>query len=239
MSTRRLRARLDRLTQPANSTMGENKDRACDFTIDPALAKALRYDRKRLDELQGARPFRWPPTNEGETEEERTLRARIVERARTISCPAGYGSNEVLDDQVRLSALQSKTELPPWFSHLAQNDVEDPDAEEAQLIARIEAFNQTPEGRAQNRINELVIRSLRWMSPAEHSELDSLLTLYPEPLIHPKDPMRDAYVAWRRAALGDRKLAAQQDKLLAEKANFLHRRNKGENAGSDREPQNR
>jgi hypothetical protein len=209
MNTRRLRARLDRLTQRANSTTGKNKNRACDFTVDPELAKALQDDRKRIEELEGERL--WRPYEV--TEEERMLRERIAERARTISCPSGYGFNEVWDDRVRLLAQQCEEELPPWFADLKLNDVEDPDAVEAQLIARIEAFNQTPEGRARNRIRELEIRALGWMSPSEHSELDGLLMLYPEPPIHPKDPMRDACVAWRRSALPDRKRAAQQDKL--------------------------
>ena len=90
MSTRSLRARLDRLMRTINATMQE-EDHAHDFIIDRALANALRKDYKRLIKLEKARPYRWPPTNEGVTEEERTLRARFAEKARTISCPANYG----------------------------------------------------------------------------------------------------------------------------------------------------
>lgn len=198
MSTRSLRARLDRLTR-ANSAILQEKDRVPDFTVDPALAKALQDDKKRLYQLGEARPYRWPPTNEDETEEERMLRARIAEKARTISCPAGYGFNEVLDDQVRLQALLSGEKLPPWFAHLTQNHVKDPDAMEAQLMARIEAFHQSPEGRARSRISELESARPRLHS-AEYSELEGLLTFYPEPWIHPNDPMKRSVEAWAAAA---------------------------------------
>ena len=69
-------------------------------------------------------------------------------RAKTIICPAGYGFYEFLNDRERLIALKNKEDLPPWFSHLALDDGNDPDAQEAQVIAQIEAFKQTPEGRA-------------------------------------------------------------------------------------------
>src|SRR5262249_10866263 len=186
MSTRQLRARLDRLEQSAKSTTKENKDRGFGFSIDPALANALRDDRKRLDELERARPdfmSRWR-TNAPDSPEERMLRERIAERAKTISCPADYGFTEVWDDRVRLLARQNHDELPPWFAHLTPlND----DAAEAQAIARIEAFNQTPEGRARARIAEL--ERFWWRrTPAENSELDGLLALYPVPRGDPMDP---------------------------------------------------
>ena len=54
----------------------------------------------------------------------------------TISYPAGYGFKERWDD---------------WKSY----NIEDVGAEEPQLIARIEAFDQRPEGRSRARIESL------------------------------------------------------------------------------------
>jgi hypothetical protein len=52
MSTRSLRARLDRLTR-ANSAIEQAKAHAPDFTVDPVLAKALRDDylRRLVDQI--------------------------------------------------------------------------------------------------------------------------------------------------------------------------------------------
>src|SRR5262249_34936221 len=213
MSTRQLRARLDRLEQSAKRITEKSKDRSFDFSIDPALANALRDDRKRLDELERARPdfmSRWR-TNAPDSPEERMLRERIAERAKTISCPAGYGFNEVWDDRVRLLARQNDEELPPWIAHLTPLD----DVEEAQAMARIEAFDQSPEGRARARIREL---GQKWRkTPAEHSELDGLLTRYPEPHCHPKDPMRGSYAAWAPTARGN----AEEARISFVRANLF------------------
>jgi hypothetical protein len=112
MSTRSLRKRLDRLTRPANSIRGVNKLPTSNFTIDPAVAKALRDDFNRLAQI-GSENW-WPQTSEPKTEEERTLLARMAQRASTISCPAYYNFNEFRYDRARLKALTSKEELPPW-----------------------------------------------------------------------------------------------------------------------------
>jgi hypothetical protein len=98
-----------------------------------------------------------------------------------------------------------------------QNDVEDVDAEEAQLIARIEAFNHSPEGRARERIKELGCRSLEWMTRSEHSELDELLALYPEPDFHPKHPMRDAVVQMEKIIEEQRKERFKSQERFAKK----------------------
>ena len=216
MSWSRIRARLDRLEKLAKSKKRKNKVRTCDFTIDPALAKALRDDRKRLDQLELDRRS----TGTG-TEEERTLRARIAERASTINCPADYGFNEMWDDRVRLSALRfGKSE--PWCADIIYN-VDDPDAEEAQLIARIEAFNQSPEGRARSRREELSDRSRSvWMCAADHCELINLVSRYPEPPFHPKDPAIIFSSSWD--TLDERKRCAQSDKDLFESTNSRRRR---------------
>ena len=189
MSTRSLRARLDRLAQRGDKNKQEDNDPFSHFTVDPELANALRDDRKMLNEIESkaGRAFRRPFTTEPDTEEERMLRVRIAERASTIKCPAGYGFNAFQDDKVRLYYLNQKP--PRWFEDLKLNGVKDPDAKEAQLIARIEAFKQTPEGRARARIWELQMEAC--VSEGELNELEALLALYPEPDSHPKDPGTD------------------------------------------------
>jgi hypothetical protein len=60
------------------------------FTIDNAVAKALRDDYHRLGELE--RKKCGDPLSAAEVEEESKLRARIGDRARAIVCPAGVKS---------------------------------------------------------------------------------------------------------------------------------------------------
>src|SRR5262249_1473385 len=64
------------------------------------------------------------------------------------------------------------------------------DTEEAQLIARTAAFDQSPEGRGRARIWELVhgTFSREGLSPAEQGELDNLQARYPELPRDPDDP---------------------------------------------------
>jgi hypothetical protein len=183
MSTRRLRARLDRLTQSANRASGQEKERAFDFTIDPALGKAIRDDKARLQVLsfKDTRPEQFGgPLTAAEIEEEKMLLARNEERARTIVCPPGYGQKEYRADTNRLFALDDKR-----ISSGGLNDAED--AEEVQLVGRIAAYDETPEGRGRRRIFALICRI---RSTDEQNELDNLEKLYPSPPIGPNDPRR-------------------------------------------------
>jgi hypothetical protein len=59
------------------------------FTIDNAVAKALRDDYHRLGELE--RKKCGDPLSAAEVEEESKLGERIADRARAIGCQAGYG----------------------------------------------------------------------------------------------------------------------------------------------------
>ena len=60
-----------------------------DFTIDPGLAKALRDDSERLNQLGHKQSD--GPLSAAEEQEESSLRARIAETVRAIGCPANYG----------------------------------------------------------------------------------------------------------------------------------------------------
>jgi hypothetical protein len=176
VSIHRLRARLDRIS-PSVGPAG-----AGDFIIDRALAKALRDDGERLNELLRKR---YAPSQHGgpltaaELEEESNLPARIADRARTIVLPVGFGASEALRDANRLEKLFYKRISPPCGGGPL---TEAEDAEEAELMARVAAFGETPEGRALRRKSDLQVQELyRVLSDAEQNELESLQTLYPEP----------------------------------------------------------
>jgi hypothetical protein len=97
------------------------------FTIDNAVAKALRDDYHRLGALE--RKKYGDPLSAAEVEEESKIRARIADRARAIGCPAGYELKEAQRDSNRLHQLYCKRISPPSCGGGALPDAED--AEEA------------------------------------------------------------------------------------------------------------
>jgi hypothetical protein len=170
MSTRRLRARLDRL-EKTPLPVGVRSD----FRIDPAVAKVLRDDSRRVNELRRNRGYVG-----ARSEEEAMLRARIDRMADTIVCPASYGAWQARED----ARLMSEREI------IAN------DAKHAQLAARIAVFNRTPEGRARERIMELEDKKwesldafFRGLRPEDQKEVDFLKTLYPDLPPDPNDFM--------------------------------------------------
>jgi hypothetical protein len=180
------RIRAAQLAAPyvhAKAGMARSSDRArsaelidpgVTFTIDPAIAKRLRDDKMRLQELhrKASSPKQCGgPLSAAEEQEECVLRARIDETAKGLKCPEGYGAIEARKDFQRVEDLFYERITP------RRSLTEAEDAEEAQLIARITAFGETPEGRARRRILEL--KHTYHCTAAEQSELDSLLTLYP------------------------------------------------------------
>ena len=99
--------------------------------------------------------------------------------------PANYGPREARKDQDRLHHFYCKRISPPSCGGGALSESED--AEEAQLTARIAAFEKSPEGLARQRIRELDFASFsRRISDAETEELESLQKAYPP---DPNDPM--------------------------------------------------
>ena len=165
------------------------------FTIDNAVAKALRDAYHRLGELVRKKD----PLSAAELEEESNLRVRIGDRARAIGCPAGYGLKQAQQDNNRLHQLYCKRISPPSCGGGALPDAED--AEEAQLRARVAAFDESPEGCARRRIRDLEMQDFRGgRSADEQNELDSLRTLYPDLPFDPDDKLTEAFEAWRRVA---------------------------------------
>ena len=79
------------------------------------------------------------------------------------------------------------------------------DAEEAQLTARVAAFEESPEGRARNRIVELEFDSFsRALTDTETEELESLRKIYPDLPADPDDPLKHVMEAYDRALADER-----------------------------------
>jgi hypothetical protein len=209
MSTRRLLARLDRLEKMPKPVPGA-------FRVDPALAKALRNDQRRFDELWKARydqnNLNETPGNGGQqiapSEEEAMLRARIDRMLDTIVCPPSYG------------AWQAKKDRYIRDFHYKDPRSAAEDAEHAQLTARVLAFSRTPEGRGRDRIAELDLKGLpilgNRLGAEEQNELDHLRTLYPDLPLDPDnifDQMliRMKEMAKKRALEAEAQKHAQDD----------------------------
>jgi hypothetical protein len=198
VSAHRLRARLNRLASSGGTAVAQN---ACDFAIDAALAKALRDDQRHLSELIRKRPSGQHdgPVSAAEVEEEFRLLASIADRARAIGCPVGYGPRQALNDSSRLHQLHCKRLTPPSCGGGTLTGAED--TEEAQLMARVAAYDESPEGRARCRIFVLQLQGFAGgRSTAEQNELDSLRTLYPDLPLDPNDPLNEAFEACAAAA---------------------------------------
>jgi hypothetical protein len=167
------------------------------FTIDTTVAKALRDDHERLSYLvrKEAAPREYgDPLSAAEADEESRLQRSIAEKARAIGCPAGYGSREARRDGNRLHQLNCKRISPGGRLTGAE------DIEEARLVARVAAFDESPEGCARRRIFELILEEFgrRGLSAAQQNELHRLQTLYPDQP-DPDDPLKDVMEAFGRA----------------------------------------
>ena len=117
-----------------------------------------------------------------------------------------------LDDQLTLWALgKAKEDLWSWEKEFFIDNLEDVDAERAQLCARTEAFKQTSKGQARFRLEKLLKKD-GWKSPAEHEEIERLMNQYPEPLHHPKNLL----LCNRRPSLEELRENANRDRRIAE-----------------------
>jgi hypothetical protein len=182
------------------------------FTIDNAAAKALRDDDHRLGEL--LRKKCDGPLSATEVEEESELRIRIADRARAIGCPAGYGARQARNDSNRLHQLYCKRMSPSSCGGGALSNTED--LEEAQLTARVAAFNESPEGCARRRIRDLELQDFSGgRSAVEQDELDNLVTLYPDMSLDPDDPLTQSFEAWRQVAAEEKAAASKPNRSKA------------------------
>jgi hypothetical protein len=146
VSIQSLHKRLDKLPPPKPVDPQREMDRQ--YPIDIGVAKALRDDCLRLNffTVNGG------PHNAAEKNEESHIRKRIAETARQIGCPPTYRTKESFRDGKLLHPLQMKRLTP----NVPLTEAED--TEEALLTARIEAFKESPEERAQYRLFELFLK---------------------------------------------------------------------------------
>jgi hypothetical protein len=183
MSRARLRARLDRLERLDDTT-----NRTYGFTIDPVAAKALRDEQARLWELgckaDSPSAYGGPLTSADIAERDR-LRESIAARGRSFSCPPSYGALQARDDEKRSRHL-SQIRLSPAHGGVPQTAAED--AEEAQVVARLAAYENSPEYHARRRIRDLSTKRGE-RTPAEETELDDLQKRYPELPFDHNDPV--------------------------------------------------
>jgi site-specific DNA-cytosine methylase len=172
MSIRQLRTRLDRLARSAKLKEGKGEERKVpfNFALDPALVKAMSDDWDQLNKLKLPHPVYgiWAPGPD--TPEQRAVRERIAERAKTINCPPSYGFKEFWVDA-------------DWLSEVTREPRSK--SEKAEAKVRMEAFKESPEGRARIRLHELE-NAPGLITAAECEEIDRLLKLYPEPWCSPK-----------------------------------------------------
>jgi hypothetical protein len=211
--TRSLRTRLNRLA-PSSTAVGQDGDRTAEFVIDPAVAKTLWEDIERLHQMacekSAARDYDDTRRRLVILEEGLIISQRIAERARAVGCPAGYGLNECRKDEDRLIKLRTKRMSLP--SRGGGTLCEAENAEEAQLTARIAAFNESPEGQAR-------IRELAWggrgSAAEQKDEIDRLRMLYPRPLIVLNHPLLPAAKAALAAAA---KFAEEDDQRSKQRA---------------------
>jgi hypothetical protein len=188
------------------------------FVIDPEVARSLRDDWERTNQLLST-------VNDPDAKEEGTrLLASIKERAGAIPCPASYGRTQQDID----SDLLQKA----WLKRLSATPLtEAEDAVEAQARARMLAFDQTPEQLARQRIEELDRIDWFWgrgrrRTAAEQQELDDLRLRYPEPEKDiTKDPTYPAILAVEREIARMKKEDEELERLRKEENDEM--RNKG------------
>jgi hypothetical protein len=189
MSKHRLHARLARVERLASTANGKERDLTRDFPFDPVAAKALRDEHARLWELgcKGDSPSAYGgPLTSADLAEQARLGESIAARGRSFSCPTGYGELQARTDEKRHRFLFFGRRMA--HHHGGDRMTKAEDAEEAQVVARLAAYQNSPESHARGRISQL-----RWKVDArtatEETELEELLKRYPDLPPDPDDPI--------------------------------------------------
>jgi hypothetical protein len=166
-----MRAKPGRSPATDSVVRAKHIEGVCEFIIEPEVARILRDGMERLSRFDG-------PLSSDEEQEKSELRARIAETARGISCPPNYGRREAQQDRDRLQTIFAKRRSGASGGAKALSEAQI--AEEAQLAARVAAFDEGPEPRARGRILELAIADFSGgLSDAETEELERLQKAYP------------------------------------------------------------
>ena len=148
------------------------------FSMSRSLVKAIFDDWWRLHVIESGR---LGPESAEYVEESAQIRARQDERDKFLQAPPGYSSAR---DWERQNELAYKK----WGSKLSMAEMTEFAYVTARITASRAAFNKTPEGRANRRIDELNARqqmrtlggakALEWTA-AEESELEQLYQVVP------------------------------------------------------------
>jgi hypothetical protein len=139
------------------------------FKIDPQVARTIREIAGECDCLADRRE-----PSPADIQKHKTLLKYLHEQIATIECSATYSWADLKNDKERLKEIQEQRrqqrKLPP-----------DRDAEEAYLVARMEAYRATPKHQAWCRISGLEVRHAKgdMLTDAEISELASLRAQFP------------------------------------------------------------
>jgi hypothetical protein len=180
---RSLRSRLDRLERSVGGE-GQTASMTLEFPIDITLAKALRDDCMRVEQIRLAEcEKRFGPVTPADIEEKRVLNERIAEGTKAVGSPPDNYGREYNKERERLEDLKHMREWPYFTRHLDHLE----DTEEALLTARVRAFEASPEGRTRQRIHKLTWdRISNRLDAVGESELEDLEKLYPPLPLGPK-----------------------------------------------------
>jgi hypothetical protein len=172
------------------------------FVVDPAVARGLRDDDWRLYELfqkHIAPSKHGGPLTAAEINEQSQLEEKVAATKKTLKCPTGYGELEAKRDRRRRTRFFYRRITPPPYNVLTEEE----DAEDAHLIARIAAYEVSPEASGRARIYELEERKSP-LTAEEQSELEGLSALYPAVEENPRDnPFWPMYERLRQANEAD------------------------------------
>lgn len=174
---RELTMRIGRLKKfAAVSTVYPTHIGGFDWQIDPLLAKQLRDDVERRDELSSKGDALAP----AEQEEKRALDRSISERIRSVPCPDGYNREQFWSDDFWRGQLSSRRLKATQDERRRQTAVED--FEHAQLTVRALSYAETAEFKADKRMGELGHKRFlqkKKLSPEENREYAMLSELFP------------------------------------------------------------
>jgi hypothetical protein len=142
------------------------------FIIDPAVAWAIS---ENADEsyLTLESPIGVPRLAE---EKLAKLEPHLAEGVMALKCPEGYGLKEATSDLFRMQRLSK-----------GKAKTEEKDAEKVHLLARLWAYNRSPEANGRARLAELKQRGSS-RSAEEQGELNRLTELFPQPPLDPSHP---------------------------------------------------
>jgi hypothetical protein len=172
------------------------------FTIDPAVAWAIS---ENADDsyLTLESPAGVPHIAD---EKLAKLEPRLAEGIKALKCPEGYGVKEATSDLFRLQRLAK-----------GAAKTEEKDAEKVHLLARLWAYNKSPEAFARARLAELEQLGAS-QTAVDQGEIFYLAPLYPEP---PLDRGHPRYRELERARLMQKQEKERRQMVLEQQRAYF------------------